>query len=207
MAQWKRLYVRLRLYLPNTKTRYDFSQKNREFKDGILTFVRQYALKHFENNSMFLSLLLNIYIQRNYLTRYHECLSKTSAIKETFCSLSHPIISQREGFTLQGTLLFITVWRFCMHSAITAFNKRTGGTTLCHCFLLFHMKWQSPSPNSRGIAHSTSRSPRRSLRWGWAAWKQFKTDSRVTEGEDRTQYGGKLKIGMCWVEIDQLSAK
>lgn len=104
----------------------------------------------------------------------------------------HPIISQREGFTLRVTLLFIAVWRFCVHSAIRAFNKRTGGTVLGRRFLLFYTKWQSPSPNSWGSAHSASRSLRRSLQWGWAAQKHFKTDSRVTAGKDSTQYGGKI---------------
>ena len=54
--------------------------------------------------------------------------------------------------------------QLCHRSFLKKKKRRTVGTTLCHRSLLFHTKWRSPSPNSRSIADSASRSPRRSLR-------------------------------------------
>lgn len=114
--------------------------------------------------------------------------------RDFLLSATTPLSHQKRGLHPESCCPFhlaVKVFFWCVRFTIRAFNKRTAGTALCHCSLLFHMKWQSPSRSSRAIADSASGSPRRSLRWGWAAQSAVRQTAEWQKGRTRQNAKGK----------------
>lgn len=91
-----------------------------------------------------------------------------------------------------------------MHSAITAFNKRTLGTTLCRCSLLFHMKWlKSFSKHCRQCLQV----PEEVITTGMSSSKAL-YDGQCSDSRGRTGYCVGYGVGVdINRSVDQLSVK